>query len=132
MDSSRKPVDGVGGSGCQRIDSPLFSKLQGIRAEGQAAASTQVTQHDEVMRTLRSIDRAGAIPATEIPHFPRGSLRLPPHLRDRVIELVSSGVAGGAMLKNENCVYLNVDIESEGLRLSAPAPGGVLISLEDW
>jgi hypothetical protein len=45
---------------------------------------------------------------------------------------IIEGVAGGAMLKNDNCVYMNVDIESEGLRLSAPAPGGVLISLEDW
>ena len=45
---------------------------------------------------------------------------------------IIEGVAGGAMLKNDNCVYMNVDIESEGLRLSAPAPGGILLTLEDW
>ena len=36
------------------------------------------------------------------------------------------------MLKSDNCVYINEDIESEGLRLSAPAPGGILLTLEDW
>ena len=39
-------------------------------------------------------------------------------------------IAGGAVLNNDNRVYINVDIE--GVRLSAPAPGGVLIKLEDW
>ncbi len=45
---------------------------------------------------------------------------------------VIKGITGGAVLNNDNCVYINVDIESEGVRLSAPAPGGVLIKLEDW
>ena len=45
---------------------------------------------------------------------------------------IIEGVAGGAVLNNDNCVYINVDMESEGLRLSAPAPGGLLIKLEDW
>ena len=45
---------------------------------------------------------------------------------------VIEGITGGAVLNNDNCVYINVDIESEGVRLSAPAPGGVLIKLEDW
>jgi hypothetical protein len=45
---------------------------------------------------------------------------------------VIKGIHTGALLKNDNCVYLNLDMESEGLRLSAPAPGGVLIKLEDW
>ncbi len=40
---------------------------------------------------------------------------------------VIKGVAGGAILKNKNCVYINAEPETEGLRLSAPAPGGVLI-----
>lgn len=38
----------------------------------------------------------------------------------------------GALLTNDNCVYLNLDMESEGVRLSAPAPGGVLIKFEEW
>ena len=41
---------------------------------------------------------------------------------------VIKGVAGGAILKNKNCVYINAEPETEGLRLSAPAPGGVLIN----
>jgi hypothetical protein len=45
---------------------------------------------------------------------------------------VIKGLDAGAVLKNDNCVYINVDTETEGLRLSAPAPGGVWISLEDW
>ena len=45
---------------------------------------------------------------------------------------VIKGVAGGAVLNNDNCVYINIDIESEGVRLSAPAPGGVLIKFEEW
>jgi hypothetical protein len=45
---------------------------------------------------------------------------------------VIKGLHIGALLKNDKCVYLNVDMESEGVRLSAPAPGGVLIKLEDW
>ncbi len=45
---------------------------------------------------------------------------------------VIKGITGGAVLNNDNCVYINIDIESEGVRLSAPAPGGVLIKLEDW
>jgi hypothetical protein len=45
---------------------------------------------------------------------------------------VIKGVAGGAMLSNDNCVYINVDIESEGVRLSAPAPSGILIKFEEW
>lgn len=45
---------------------------------------------------------------------------------------VIKGLDAGALLKNDKCVYLNVDMESEGVRLSAPAPGGVLITLEEW
>jgi hypothetical protein len=45
---------------------------------------------------------------------------------------VVEGITGGAMLTNDNCVYINVEVESEGLRLSAPAPGGVLVKFEDW
>ena len=45
---------------------------------------------------------------------------------------VIKGIAGGAVLNNDNCVYIHVDMESEGVRLSAPAPGGVLFKLEDW
>ncbi len=45
---------------------------------------------------------------------------------------VIKGITGGAVLNNDNCVYINIDIESEGLRLSAPAPGGVLIKFEEW
>ncbi len=45
---------------------------------------------------------------------------------------VIKGLTGGAVLNNGNCVYINVEIESKGVRLSAPAPGGVLIKLEDW
>jgi len=45
---------------------------------------------------------------------------------------VIKGLDAGALLKNDKCVYLNVDMESEGVRLSAPAPSGVLIKLEDW
>ncbi len=42
------------------------------------------------------------------------------------------GVTGGAVHNNDNCVYIYVDIESKGVRLSAPAPGGMLIKLGDW
>ena len=45
---------------------------------------------------------------------------------------IIKGITGGAVLSNDNCVYINVEAESEGVRLSAPAPGGVLITLEDW
>jgi hypothetical protein len=45
---------------------------------------------------------------------------------------VIKGLAGGALLANDRCVYVNIDMESKGIRLSAPAPGGVLIKLEDW
>jgi hypothetical protein len=45
---------------------------------------------------------------------------------------VIKGLDAGAVLSNDNCVYINLDVESEGLRLSAPAPGGILIKLEDW
>lgn len=41
------------------------------------------------------------------------------------------GITGAAVLKNENCVYIEVSVESEGVRLSAPAPGGVLVKLEE-
>lgn len=44
---------------------------------------------------------------------------------------IGAGVTGGAVLKNENCVFIEVSVESEGLRLSAPAPGGVLVKLEE-
>jgi len=45
---------------------------------------------------------------------------------------VIKGLDAGAVLKNDNCVYMNVDIDTEGVRLSAPAPSGILIKLEDW
>lgn len=45
---------------------------------------------------------------------------------------VIKGLTGGAVLTNDKCVYINVEGESEGVRLSAPAPGGVLVKLEDW
>lgn len=45
---------------------------------------------------------------------------------------VIEGLNAGAVLKNENCVYMNVDIETEGVRLSALAPGGILIKFEEW
>ena len=45
---------------------------------------------------------------------------------------VVEGLDAGAALSNEECVYIKVETESEGLRLSAPAPGGVYITLEDW
>ena len=45
---------------------------------------------------------------------------------------VIKGLDAGAVLSNDNCVYINLDMESEGLRLSAPAPGGVLIKFEEW
>ncbi len=45
---------------------------------------------------------------------------------------VIKGVAGGAVLTNDKCVYVNVEAESEGVRLSAPAPGGVLVKFENW
>ncbi len=45
---------------------------------------------------------------------------------------VIKGIVGGAVLSNGNCVYIHAKAESEGIRLSAPAPGGVLIKLEDW
>jgi hypothetical protein len=45
---------------------------------------------------------------------------------------VIKGLDAGAVLKNDNCVYINVDIDTEGVRLSAPAPSGILIKFEDW
>ena len=45
---------------------------------------------------------------------------------------VIKGITGGAMLTNSNCVYINIEAESEGARLSAPAPGGVLVKFEEW
>lgn len=44
---------------------------------------------------------------------------------------VIKGITGGAVLTNGNCVYINMEAESEGVRLSAPAPGGVLVKLEE-
>ena len=41
------------------------------------------------------------------------------------------GITGSAVLTNENCVYIEVDAESQGVRLGAPAPGGVLIEFEE-
>jgi hypothetical protein len=35
---------------------------------------------------------------------------------------------GAVTLSNDNCVYINAKADAEGLRLSAPAPGGALIS----
>ena len=45
---------------------------------------------------------------------------------------VIKGLDAGAVLSNDNCVYINVETESEGVRLSAPAPGGVFLRFEDW
>jgi hypothetical protein len=45
---------------------------------------------------------------------------------------VIKGITGGAVLTNDKCVYINVEAETEGARLSAPAPGGVLVRFEDW
>jgi outer membrane immunogenic protein len=45
---------------------------------------------------------------------------------------VIKGLTGGAVLTNDKCVYINVEGESEGVRLSAPAPGGVMVHFEDW
>ena len=44
---------------------------------------------------------------------------------------VIEGIAGGAVLKNKNCVYIHADAESQGVRLSAPAPGGVLVDFAE-
>ena len=41
------------------------------------------------------------------------------------------GLTGSAVLTNDNCVYIEVDAESQGVRLSAPAPGGVLIEFAE-
>ncbi len=41
------------------------------------------------------------------------------------------GVVGGAVLSNSNCVYIRAKAESEGVRLSAPAPGGVLVKFAE-
>ena len=42
------------------------------------------------------------------------------------------GITGGAVLSNDNCVYIHVDeMESAGVKLSAPAPGGILIEFEE-
>ena len=41
------------------------------------------------------------------------------------------GLTGSAVLTNKNCVYIEVDAESQGVRLSAPAPGGVLIEFAE-
>jgi hypothetical protein len=45
---------------------------------------------------------------------------------------VIKGLDAGAVLSNDTCVYINVETESEGVRLSAPAPGGVFLRFEDW
>ncbi len=45
---------------------------------------------------------------------------------------VVKGLDAGAALSNDKCVYMKLETESQGLRLSAPAPGGVYITLEDW
>ncbi len=43
------------------------------------------------------------------------------------------GVAGDSVISNESCVFVDVtDFESEGVRLSAPAPGSVVIKLEEF
>ena len=44
---------------------------------------------------------------------------------------IVKGLTGSAILRNKNCVYIEVDAESEGIRLSAPAPGGVLIEFAE-
>jgi len=45
---------------------------------------------------------------------------------------VIKGLDAGALLSNDNCVYINADSESEGVRMSAPAPSGILIKLQEW
>ena len=45
---------------------------------------------------------------------------------------IIEGITGGAVLSNDKCVFVHVEAESEGVRLSAPAPGGVLVEFEDW
>ena len=45
---------------------------------------------------------------------------------------IIKGLDAGAALSNDKCVYIQVETESAGLRMSAPAPGGVLIKLEEW
>ena len=42
---------------------------------------------------------------------------------------IIKGIAGGAVLSNDHCVYISVKSETQGIRLSAPAPTGVLIKL---
>ncbi len=41
------------------------------------------------------------------------------------------GLTGSAVMTNDNCVYIELDAQSEGIRLSAPAPGGVLIEFAE-
>ena len=43
---------------------------------------------------------------------------------------VVKGITGGVVLSNDECVYINAKAESKGLKLSAPAPGGVLVKFE--
>ena len=45
---------------------------------------------------------------------------------------IVKGLDAGAALSNDKCVYIKLETESQGLRLSAPAPGGVYITLEEW
>lgn len=41
------------------------------------------------------------------------------------------GLTGSAVLTNKNCVLIELESESQGVRLSAPAPGGVLIDFAE-
>ncbi len=41
------------------------------------------------------------------------------------------GITGAAVLKNDNCVFIEVDVKSKGVRVSAPAPGSVVVKLEN-
>lgn len=41
------------------------------------------------------------------------------------------GITGASVLKNDNCVFVEVDVHSEGVRLSAPAPGTVVVKVEN-
>lgn len=43
---------------------------------------------------------------------------------------IGEGIAGAVTMSNDHCVYINATAESAGLKLSAPAPTGILIEFE--
>ena len=43
---------------------------------------------------------------------------------------IGKGIAGAVTMSNDHCVYINATAESKGLKLSAPAPTGILIEFE--